>query len=73
MSCNRGKGCGTVFKLTKAGKDIVLYSFTGRKDGAYPVAGLVHDGKWNVFGTASGGGSTACDGGCGVVFKITPR
>src|SRR5579859_6080244 len=38
-----GAGFGTVFKLTKAGKESVLYSFTGGADGANPLVGVVRD------------------------------
>jgi uncharacterized repeat protein (TIGR03803 family) len=65
-------GCGTVFKLTKDAKETVLHKFSGGDDGGYPIAGLVRDGKGNLYGTASNGGSNACQGGCGVVFKISP-
>jgi uncharacterized repeat protein (TIGR03803 family) len=61
---------GTVFRLNKAGKETVLYSFTGGSDGAYPLAGLVRDAAGNLYGTTVLGG-VGCDGvGCGVVFKV---
>jgi len=65
-------GVGTVFELTKAGKYIVLYSFHGSTDGAFPVGGLLSDGKGNLYGTAILGGDLSCGGGsgCGVVFKL---
>jgi uncharacterized repeat protein (TIGR03803 family) len=64
---------GTVFKLTNAGKEYILYSFTGRADGRVPVSELVRDGAGNLYGTAENGGSDKCgELGCGVVFKITP-
>jgi uncharacterized repeat protein (TIGR03803 family) len=65
-------GCGTVFKMTKAGKETVLYRFTGGDDGAYP-GGLIRDAKGNLYGTAAGGGDMSdCDGsGCGVVFRLS--
>jgi len=70
--CNPPFGCGTVFKLTPSGTETVLYSFTGGKDGAFPLAGLIADGSGNLYGTTSeGGGSKACENGCGVVFKLT--
>jgi uncharacterized repeat protein (TIGR03803 family) len=64
---------GTVFKLTRSGKETLLYSFAGGSDGAYPVAGLVADQNDNLYGTTEIGGS-ACSsrGGCGVVFKVAP-
>jgi len=67
-------GLGSVFKVTKAGVETVLHSFTG-PDGAFPVGGLLADGKGNLFGTTSAGGTTTtCGGvGCGVVFKLDKK
>jgi uncharacterized repeat protein (TIGR03803 family) len=63
-------GCGVVFKLDTAGKESVLYSFTGGPtDGAYPYAGLIRDSAGNFYGTTYSGGAGVC-GGCGVVFKL---
>jgi uncharacterized repeat protein (TIGR03803 family) len=60
-----------VFKVNKAGKETVLYSFTDGADGAGPEAGLIRDSAGNLYGTtAYGGGGTACSGGCGTVFKL---
>jgi uncharacterized repeat protein (TIGR03803 family) len=69
-NCNDGdgKGCGTVFKLDKAGKLTMLHSFTGGADGAYPSGSLVMDANGNLYGTAWLGG----DAGDGVVFELTP-
>ncbi len=62
-------GIGMVFKLDKAGKESVLYSFgTNKGDGAYPFAGLVRDAKGNLYGTAELGGAN----GPGAVFEVTP-
>jgi uncharacterized repeat protein (TIGR03803 family) len=62
-------GCGTVFKMDKAGKETVLHAFTGGADGGYPAAGLTFDAAGNLYGTTAGGGKypQSC---CGVVFKI---
>jgi uncharacterized repeat protein (TIGR03803 family) len=64
---------GTVFKLKKPGKEIVLHSFAGR-DGANPYASLIRDAKGNLYGTTEfGGHSNQCAGiraGCGVIFKL---
>jgi uncharacterized repeat protein (TIGR03803 family) len=58
--------CGTVFEINLAtGKEIILYNFTGQADGYEPSASLVTDGKGNLFGTTTGGGS-----GNGVVFEV---
>lgn len=61
-------GCGTVFKLTAAGKETVLHSFQGMADGSWPV-GVILDTKGNLYGTTVEGGSN-CD--CGIVYKIDP-
>lgn len=60
-------GKGTVFELTAAGAESVLYDFTGNTDGGYPSAGLVPDAHGNVYGTTVGGGTS----GQGVVFKLS--
>ena len=57
---------GTAFKLTKAGKKIVLHNFAGGSEGAYPYAGLVSDGVGNLYGTTYQGGPLNR----GTVFKI---
>jgi uncharacterized repeat protein (TIGR03803 family) len=77
--CSDGdfRGCGVVFKLTADGNwtENVLYGFTGGKDGAYPLAGLIFDKAGNLYGTSEHGGNLSyCNGaGCGVVFKLTPN
>lgn len=65
-------GCGVVFKIDKAGKETVLYSFTGGADGAFPLGGLVRDSEGNLYGTASRDGDMSCGGGagCGTVFQL---
>lgn len=52
----------------------VLYNFTGGADGGGPWAGLVADSSGNLYGTTKDGGymSGCRQGGCGVVFKISP-
>jgi len=59
-----------------ASTEKVLYTFTGREDGASPISGLIFDHEGNLYGTASAGGSVACIGtetiGCGTVFELTP-
>jgi uncharacterized repeat protein (TIGR03803 family) len=63
---------GTVFKLSRTGKETVLYNFTGGADGTEPGSFLVRDSAGNLYGTTTGGGNlTNCGGfGCGVVFKV---
>jgi uncharacterized repeat protein (TIGR03803 family) len=66
--CN-GLGCGVVFKLTPAGSETVLYTFTGGTDGANPCASLIADKSGNLLGTAEYGGAN----GNGVIFSLAPR
>jgi uncharacterized repeat protein (TIGR03803 family) len=64
---------GTVFKITAAGVESVLYSFLDSPDGAHPVAGVVLDSAGNLYGTTIYGGGTECSPyGCGTVFELTP-
>jgi len=61
-------GNGTVFKLTSAGVETVLYSFKGGVDGRLPQERLIMDSAGNLYGTTSRGGVRNR----GTVFKITP-
>jgi uncharacterized repeat protein (TIGR03803 family) len=61
-------GNGTVFKLTSAGIETVLYSFKGGVDGKLPTEKLTLDSEGNLYGTTSSGGAHNR----GIVFKITP-
>jgi uncharacterized repeat protein (TIGR03803 family) len=56
---------GTVFKVTPAGQETVLYSFTGGANGD-PYAGLVRDALGNLYGTTYGVNSVDD----GTVFKL---
>src|SRR5437763_332448 len=67
-------GSGTVFQLTPTPNGwmhSVLYSFTGGADGGEPYKGVTLDREGNLYGTAVTGGSGSCEGGCGVVYKLT--
>lgn len=68
LSCGfHGNACGTVFKLSKTGKETVLYKFTGgTTDGCNPQGGLVRDKAGNLYGTTYGCGAA----GLGTVFKL---
>ncbi len=59
-------GMGVVFKVDTTGTETVLYSFTGKLDGANPYASLIQDSAGNLYGTTFGGGGW----GAGVVFKL---
>jgi uncharacterized repeat protein (TIGR03803 family) len=62
-----GRAAGTIFRVTPAGKEKVLYSFEGYSAaGAMPVAGLV-EMRDMLYGTAEEGGTN----GDGVVFSTT--
>jgi uncharacterized repeat protein (TIGR03803 family) len=56
-------GCGLVFRLNAAGKETVLYDFTGAAQGFTPEGGLIRDMEGNLYGTTTGGG--------GALFEIT--
>ena len=70
-------GCGVIYKYTlakgkKAGKETVLYTFSGVPDGQYPLYGaLVFDKSGNLYGTTQNGGENP--GGAtnvGTVYKL---
>ncbi len=59
---------GVVYKITTAGQESVLYSFTGGSDGGTPYSLLVVDSSGNLYGTTLLGGPSNV----GTIFKITP-
>lgn len=67
---------GTVFEVSKPGQTTTIYNFCSQPnctDGREAGSGLVEDATGNLYGTTELGGSTGCiDGGCGVVYQITP-
>jgi uncharacterized repeat protein (TIGR03803 family) len=60
-------GAGTVFEVSAAGTETVLYSFTGQKDGAFPSGNLLLDPRGNLYGTTSSAGTD----GNGTLFKLS--
>ncbi len=67
------RNCGTVFKLSTAGKLTTLYTFNGH-DGDEPSTPLIGDAAGNLYGTTARGGDSACGSlGCGTVFKLAPN
>jgi uncharacterized repeat protein (TIGR03803 family) len=63
-------GAGTVFQVSAAGKETMLYSFcsqSGCTDGQTPYAGLVRDTSGNLYGTTLNGGTS----GAGTVFQVS--
>jgi uncharacterized repeat protein (TIGR03803 family) len=61
---------GTVFKINTAGKETILYSFTGGSDGCGPYPGVILDSAGNLYGTTLIGGAGFGNSGYGVVFKV---
>lgn len=57
---------GTVFRLAPDGTETVLHAFTGGNDGSNPSAGLIANGKGDLFGTTLGGGANSG----GTVFRL---
>ncbi|HEV3092505.1 MAG TPA: hypothetical protein VGX91_13770 [Candidatus Cybelea sp.] len=43
-----------------------------RPGGAGPSSPLIADSAGSLTGAAAGGGNGNCQGGCGVIFRITP-
>jgi uncharacterized repeat protein (TIGR03803 family) len=71
------EGCGTLFKLSPAGKLTVLHVFNGN-DGMQPEGGLVLDAEGNLYGSTYFGGNLSCtapgfsypEPGCGTIYKV---
>src|SRR5215469_803560 len=54
--------------------EMVLHSFGGGRDGAYPSSGLLMDNSGNLYGTTAEFGNDAnCHHQCGTVFSVTPN
>jgi uncharacterized repeat protein (TIGR03803 family) len=63
-------GCGTVFKISTAGKTTILHHFQkNNKDGVYPAGGLIIDSANNLYGTTTAGGNTF--GSLGTIYRLT--
>jgi uncharacterized repeat protein (TIGR03803 family) len=63
-------GCGTIFKITPAGRLTTLHSFTPL-EGWYPN-GVIQATNGQFYGTAyNGGANCSSSGGCGTVFEMT--
>jgi uncharacterized repeat protein (TIGR03803 family) len=71
------EGCGTVFKIDKAGTVTILYSFGAHKnDGCFPYGTLFRTADGTFYGTTWGGGTSgdACNNyGCGTVWTLNPK
>ena len=64
-------GCGTVFALTPAGTERIVYAFKGGTDGRLPSGGLIADPSGTLYGTTFSGGGSPCIHGCGTVYSVT--
>ncbi|MGA2906031.1 MAG: choice-of-anchor tandem repeat GloVer-containing protein [Candidatus Korobacteraceae bacterium] len=65
---------GTVYRLNYDGGAWTyqtLHDFNSTT-GDSPFGGVTFDSQGNMYGTAIAGGTGACNGGCGVVWEITP-
>lgn len=75
IACSIADGSGTVASSNVtgvavscgAGKETILYSFSGGAAGAVPLAGLIMDSSGNLYGTTQQGGKH----GHGTAFKIS--
>lgn len=71
------QGCGSVFKITTAGKLTTVYNFCAKPDcpeGWGPWGGLVLAKDGNFYGTTTNGGRCGQKGmTCGTIFKLTPK
>ena len=70
--CNSHLGCGTVFMLDPARREVVLHAFRSGRDGKYPYDRVI-DVNGTLYGTTLDGGGHGCTSGagCGAVFKLT--
>lgn len=65
--------CGTVYSISKKGREKVLHSFSVYSDGANPFATLL-DVKGTLYGTTENGiGNRGSNFGSGTVFRITTK
>jgi uncharacterized repeat protein (TIGR03803 family) len=71
--CDFSNGCGTVFKVSLSGRESVVHSFQGKKDGSRPETPLVYANA-SLYGVTSEGG---CESSCyysvggGTLFRMS--
>jgi uncharacterized repeat protein (TIGR03803 family) len=68
------KACGTVFSMSTAGEEQLLYRFKGSPDGCNPLGSGVVDVNGLLYGTTSYGGGKnnkgiTCD--CGTIYSVS--
>jgi len=72
IGCPGNPGCGTVFEVnTSTGQQNVLYSFTGTSGDGETPSHVLRDPQGNLYGDTTGGGNPNCEGGCGILFKLS--
>ncbi len=74
-ACASQGGCGTVYTVTPAGAEKVLYAFRGSPDARAPWSGLT-DVKGTLYGTTAEGGQGGSDcygQGCGTVYSVSTK
>jgi hypothetical protein len=68
LGCYENLGCGTIFSVTRSGKERLLHRFAGGSDGENPVSNLISlNGV--LYGTTYGAGDSS-DWGTG--FSLRP-
>lgn len=60
-------GCGTIFQVSTAGVETVLYKFNGYKDGNTPSGNVARDNAGNLYGTSQPQPTPV---GYGTIFKL---
>lgn len=73
-SCSLGgfDGCGTIFRISLSGTFTLLHDFH-YTDGAGPGSRMVQATDGFLYGvTGNGGSGSACSGGCGTIYRISP-
>jgi uncharacterized repeat protein (TIGR03803 family) len=58
---------GTIFEIDTTGTETVLHHFTAGSDGSNPLGGMTFDNSGNLYGTASGAGTSHI----GTIFMIS--
>ncbi len=77
-----GRGCGVVFRVAPGPyicrstqcpwTESVIFRFADGPDGVgTPWGGVAFDAAGNLYGQAFVGGTGNCEGGCGVIYKLT--
>jgi uncharacterized repeat protein (TIGR03803 family) len=70
LNCNDFNGCGTVYRITPAGKLTTLYRFN---TGIDPFSAVFQATNGTFYGTTLFGGNYNCgfDTGCGTIFSLS--